>query len=104
MKAKVLFTTVASLIVRNNRSLVTLDANFYELGGNSLNSIYIVTKLRDQGYQIGITDFITAKNLAEVLDRMKLISSEEKPLKETIDQEPYTFESLNDSHKEDAIE
>ena len=63
-----------------------------------------MTKLRDQGYQIGITDFITAKNLADVLNRMKLMSSDEEPLKETIDQKPYVFESLSDCHKEDAIE
>ena len=63
-----------------------------------------MTKLRDQGYQIGITDFITAKNLADVLNRMKLMSSDEEPLKETIDQKPYIFESLSDCHKEDAIE
>jgi len=82
---------------------VTLHSNFYELGGNSLNSVYTVTKLRDQGYQIGITDFIMAKDLAEVLNHMKLISFDEEPLKETIDNKLYVFESLNDSHKEDAI-
>ncbi|EFN66543.1 Tyrocidine synthetase 3 [Camponotus floridanus] len=103
-KARVLFRTVASIIGRNGRTLVTSHANFYELGGNSLNSIYTITKLRDQGYQIGITDFITAKNLAEILDRMKLISSDEKPLKKIIDQKSYIFELLSDCHKEDAIE
>ncbi|XP_029169302.1 uncharacterized protein LOC114939219 [Nylanderia fulva] len=103
-KARVLFPTVASVIGRNSRTQVTPHANFYELGGNSLNSIYTVTKLRDQGYQIGITDFIKAKDLAEVINRMQLISSEEKPLMEKIDQESYIFESLNDCHKEDAIE
>ncbi|XP_012526136.1 tyrocidine synthase 1 [Monomorium pharaonis] len=103
-KARVLFPTIASVIGRGGRALITLHANFYELGGNSLNSIYTVTKLRDQGYQIGITDFITAKNLAEILDRMKFISSDEEPLKEAIDKKPYIFESLSDYHKEDAIE
>ncbi|XP_018403118.1 PREDICTED: tyrocidine synthase 1-like isoform X2 [Cyphomyrmex costatus] len=103
-KAHILFPTIASVIGHSGRPLVTLHANFYELGGNSLNSIYTVTKLRDQGYQIGITDFITAKNLADVLNKMKLISSDEEPLKEVTDQKPYVFESLNDCHKEDAIE
>ncbi|EGI63523.1 PREDICTED: N-(5-amino-5-carboxypentanoyl)-L-cysteinyl-D-valine synthase isoform X1 [Acromyrmex echinatior] len=102
-KAHILFPTIASVIGRSDRVLVTLHSNFYELGGNSLNSIYTVTKLRDQGYQIGITDFITAKNLADVLNRMKLMSSDEEPLKEAIDQKPYVFESLNDCHKEDTI-
>lgn len=103
-KAHVLFPTIASVIGRSGRALVTLHANFYELGGNSLNSVYTVTKLRDQGYQISITDFITAKNLAEVLDRMKFMASDEEPLKEAINQKSYVFESLSDCHKEDAIE
>jgi len=103
-KVRVLFPTIASVIGRNSRALVTLHANFYELGGNSLNSIYTVTRLRDQGYHIGITDFITAKNLAELLDRMKLLTSDEESLTEVIDQKPYVFESLRDCHKEAAIE
>lgn len=103
-KAHILFPTIASVIGRSGYSLVTLHANFYELGGNSLNSIYTVTKLRDQGYQIGITDFITAKNVAEILDRMKLILSDEESLKEAIGQKSYFFEPLKDCHKEDAIE
>ncbi|XP_011630799.1 uncharacterized protein LOC105422919 [Pogonomyrmex barbatus] len=102
-KARVLFPTIASVIGRGDRAPVTLHANFYELGGNSLNSIYTVTKLKDQGYQIGITDFIMAKNLAEVLNRMKPISSDEESPKEVIDQKAYIFEPLNDCHKEDAI-
>lgn len=103
-KARVLFSTIASVIERNSRAPVTLHANFYELGGNSLNSVYTVTKLRDQNYQIGITDFITAKDLAEVLDRMKLISTDEEPLKETLDDKSYVFELLSDCYKEDAIQ
>jgi len=100
-KARILFPTIVS-VIGNGRVPVTLHSNFYELGGNSLNSVYTVTKLRDQGYQIGITDFIMAKDLAEVLNYMKLTFDEE-PLKETIDNKLYVFESLNDSHKENVI-
>nr|XP_012229480.1 PREDICTED: N-(5-amino-5-carboxypentanoyl)-L-cysteinyl-D-valine synthase [Linepithema humile] len=102
-KARVLFPTVASIIGCNGCSQVKMRANFYELGGNSLNSIYTVTKLRDQDYHISITDFIMAKDLAEILNRMKFISSDEESLKETIDQKSYIFEPLSDCHKEDAI-
>ncbi|XP_076622830.1 nonribosomal peptide synthetase ebony [Colletes latitarsis] len=102
-KASVLFPTVASVIGRGARANVTLDANFYELGGNSLNSIYTVTKLRDQGYEIGITEFITAKNLSEVLNRMK-ISTDDTPPENNLNEEEHRFEMLNDSHKEDTIE
>lgn len=102
-KAKVLFPTVASVIGSGGRADITLNANFYELGGNSLNSIYTVTKLRDQGYEIGITEFITAKNLAEVLDRMK-ISTEDVIYENSLNEEEHIFEMLNDSHKKDVIE
>ncbi|CAK9829208.1 Tyrocidine synthase 3 [Anthophora retusa] len=103
VKAKVLFPTVASVIGGGGRADIRLDANFYELGGNSLNSIYTVTKLRDQGYEIGITEFITAKNLAEVLDRMR-INTEEAVFENNLNEEEHIFEMLNDTHKDDTIE
>lgn len=102
-KAKVLFPTVASVIGRGGRANVTLDANFYELGGNSLNSIYTVTKLKDQGYEIGITEFITASSLEEVLDRMRS-STDDEPLEKNTNQPENYYELLDDSHKENAIE
>ncbi|KAF7385849.1 hypothetical protein HZH66_011691 [Vespula vulgaris] len=101
-KAKVLFPTIATVIGASNRGTVNLDGNFYELGGNSLNSIYTVTKLRDQGYSIGITEFITAKTLADVLKLLKT-NIKDDTLKENIDEERRHFEMLNNSHKEDAI-
>ncbi|XP_076649113.1 nonribosomal peptide synthetase ebony [Halictus rubicundus] len=102
-KAKVLFPTVASVIGRGGRANVTLHANFYELGGNSLNSIYTVTKLRDQGYEIGITEFITAKSLAEVIDRMRASTGDE-PIEKNLSEEEHYYEMLDDTHKDDAIE
>lgn len=100
--AQVLFPTVASVIGRSSRAPVTIDANFYELGGNSLNSIYTVTRLRDQGYRIGITDFLSAKNMGEVLERMKIDTDSDTD--ESSDGEQYVVEELNDSHKEEVIE
>lgn len=51
--AHTLFEMVASVLGGSIRSKVCLGANFYELGGNSLNSVFTVTKLRQQGYVIG---------------------------------------------------
>lgn len=51
--AQTLFETIASVLSKSARSTLNVESNFYELGGNSLNSIYTVTKLRDQGYVIG---------------------------------------------------
>ena len=62
-----------------------------------------MTKLRDQGYEIGITDFITASNMAEVLCRMQ-ISSNSHTNEDSRSSKNYYMEMLNDSHKGDVIE
>lgn len=74
-KARVFFQTVGEVIGRSARTTISLQSNFYELGGNSLNSIYTVAKLRDRGYSIEITNFITAKNLKEALEYTKEIET-----------------------------
>ncbi|XP_050082455.1 mycosubtilin synthase subunit C [Anopheles aquasalis] len=68
--AKDLFETVGQVIGRSARAKISLASNFYELGGNSLNSIITVTQLCGKGYPISITTFIGAKNLGEVLDKI----------------------------------
>lgn len=73
-KAKVLFETVGSSIGRSIRSTLNRSANFYELGGNSLNSIYTIAELRKKGYFISITDFITAATLGDIIDTIKTSS------------------------------
>lgn len=50
--AKCLFETVAAVLGSSLRSHVSMDANFFSLGGNSLNAIYTISKLADQGYSI----------------------------------------------------
>lgn len=69
-KTRVLFETIGEIIGRSARATISLESNFYALGGNSLNSIYTVAKLRDRGFFIEITHFISARNLAEVLSYM----------------------------------
>lgn len=68
--AKDLFDTISVAIGRSARGAISIDSNFYQLGGNSLNSIYTVAQLRNQGYMIGISDFISAKTLRSVLNKM----------------------------------
>lgn len=64
---KLLFETIGDVIGRSTRTTISLKSNFYELGGNSLNSIFTVARLREKGYFIEISDFIAAKNLHEML-------------------------------------
>jgi hypothetical protein len=70
-KAKILFETVGNSIGRSIRSKLVATANFYELGGNSLNSIYTIAELRKLGYFISITDFIGAATLGEIIDSIR---------------------------------
>lgn len=69
-KAQALFETIGEVIGRMTRATITLESNFYALGGNSLNSIYTVAKLRERGFCIEISNFISAANLKEILDYM----------------------------------
>lgn len=65
-----MFETIGEVIGRLARTTISLESNFYALGGNSLNSIYTVAKLRDRGFCIEISNFISAANLKEILDYM----------------------------------
>ncbi|XP_034952288.1 dimodular nonribosomal peptide synthase isoform X2 [Chelonus insularis] len=96
-KAQILFPTIATVIGRSGRFTVNIDANFYDLGGNSLNSIYTVTKLKEQGYQIGITDFLKAKNMKEILKKMT-VSTDDQEIKDQ-NQPKFITELMNDSHR-----
>lgn len=71
--ARDLFETIGAAIgvgCSAARRVISLSANFYQLGGNSLNSIYTVTQLRTMGYQIGIQEFIAAGTLGDILQMM----------------------------------
>jgi hypothetical protein len=55
--AEALLSTVCGVLGASLRTeLVSLEANFYEIGGNSLNSIFTITKLQELGYIIGKCD------------------------------------------------
>lgn len=70
--AKDMFETIGQVIGRSTRTTLSLKSNFYQLGGNSLNSIYTVTQLRSKGYFISITDFITSKTLKDILNKISI--------------------------------
>jgi hypothetical protein len=107
---------------------VCRGANFYELGGNSLNSVVTVTKLRQKGFvtsesngpdfsvgnfsgtdlrglsSAGISDFISAKDLQEAMERMHRTDDDKDATAATDKQEntKYTALMLQDEHKEAA--
>jgi len=106
VQAKELFETVGNVIGRSTRATIKLNSNFYELGGNSLNSIYTVTLLREKNYFISITDFIGATCLNDILqkicenndyDKLKDMKTDDHAMK--LHAVPLAFE-----HKKDTIE
>ncbi|XP_072935672.1 beta-alanyl-bioamine nonribosomal peptide synthetase ebony [Epargyreus clarus] len=98
--ARVLFETVGEVLGRAARGALSVRAGFYELGGNSLNSIYTITKLRDKGYFVEISDFLGASNLGEVLSYM---STSPEGSGEN-DEVKFTAQPMRHEHKEEVIE
>ena len=98
--ARALFQTVAQVLGAGARSKVCLSANFYELGGNSLNSVFTVTKLRQRGYLISVGQFVSALNFKQILECMR---SEDDDLEDSgKENERYSANMLTPEHKEDA--
>lgn len=84
--AQDLFSTIGAVLGRSVRSFISIESNFYQLGGNSLNTINTVAQLRSLGYMIGISDFISATALRSVLDKMSktTLSSEANDVASTM--------------------
>lgn len=104
-KAKALFQTIGECLGPNLRGRITYTSNFFQLGGNSLNSVYTVAKLCDMGYFIGLQDFVSAKNLLEVANKMEKESGEQNIKNFTqIPDGKFYVEMLADKHKEACFE
>ncbi|XP_042873349.1 uncharacterized protein LOC122253974 [Penaeus japonicus] len=84
---------------------LSIKKGFFEVGGNSLNSVLTVTSLQDRGYHVGIGQFLRSSTLEEVLDHMQKIKLEENIFDDSIsttadDGEGYQCTPLHFSHKE----
>ncbi|CAK1541178.1 unnamed protein product [Leptosia nina] len=99
-KAQALFETVGEVLGRAARGAISVRAGFYELGGNSLNSIYTITRLRDKGYYIEISDFIGAASLGEVLQHLNTNLNDTRDS----DRPKFNVVSMRDDHREEIIE
>ncbi|KAK3918710.1 Mycosubtilin synthase subunit C [Frankliniella fusca] len=100
--ARVLLDTVAEVLGGSARAKVCLARSFYELGGNSLNSVLTVTRLRDQGFFISVSDFIGAESLSQVLECLKPSEADASLLAESRHQSNFRAEMLSEEHKKDV--
>lgn len=103
-ESKVLFETVFEIIGRSTVLNISLESNFFQLGGNSLNSILTISKLREKGYSIDITDFISAKNFQEILYKMKPIENSLSNLNELLSEYRFTSNELRMEDRDKVIE
>lgn len=105
--ARDLFETVGGVIGRSTRTTLSPRSNFYELGGNSLNSIYTVTLLREKGYNVGISEFIAAKDLGEILEKMVNNRNSNAMIEDWSNAAPHLdmiAEPLSDAHRQDVVD
>lgn len=72
LTAKILLQTIAD--VTGNKS-ISVNDNFYDIGGNSLNSLYTVAKLKERNYFIDISCFITSNTLKDMIPNMRSLLS-----------------------------
>jgi AMP-binding enzyme C-terminal domain/Phosphopantetheine attachment site len=96
--AKQVFGIIGGALSSELRGTISLESNFFELGGNSLNTISTVTQLREQGYFIGLTEFMKARNLKEVLEKITTKKSKED-MKLQFDTS-HNIEPLDDHNKD----
>lgn len=98
---KILFETIGEVIGRSTRTTISLNSNFYELGGNSLNSIFTVARLREKGFSIEVSDFIAAKNLHDMLAHINENGNSDNRLEKNGPK--FTAQPVAMEHKNDTI-
>ena len=102
VKAKVLLESVAS-IIQNPDHKPTLKDRFFDIGGDSINMVMVISKLKDYGYNISITNFVSSCQLADIA---RHISTDEVPddleaeLKIMREENKYTSGVLKADHKD----
>lgn len=124
--ARVLLDTVAGVLGAAVRAKISLRRSFYELGGNSLNSVLTVTRLREQGFFVseyrkyasclwlepkvasdavlpaGVSDFIGAESLGKALECMKPSEADASMLAESLQPTTLRADILSERHKQDV--
>lgn len=90
---RALLKTVVGVIGQSAKRPIQLEDNFFDVGGNSLNAVSVVTKLQDQGFFIDMGAFLTASKLKEVVPGLtqSCTSTTNKDNKYTVEMLSSTF-------------
>ncbi|CAH1799672.1 unnamed protein product [Owenia fusiformis] len=98
--ADVIFSVIAKELGIFKTSL-NYEDNFFNVGGNSVNAMSVLMKLKTHGVSIGITDFIKATSLREVV---QLAKSSTGNIASSIPPGKYIVRLLNDDpNLEEAV-
>ena len=65
-KARVLLESVASVIQDPSKKPMLHD-HFFSVGGDSINMVLVISKLKDHGYNISVTDFVSSASMKELV-------------------------------------
>ena len=101
--AKHIFEIISECLGSELRNKISVKSNFFALGGNSLNSIYTVAQLHENGYFIGITDFLNAEKLGDVLNKVSVKAPKPDDMRVMIKMKMVT-EPLNSLEKDVCIQ
>lgn len=104
-KAGVLFETITEVVGRKMAANLSIESNFFKLGGNSLNTVYTILRLRDRGYAIEIADFIAAADLKEIIELMEEINhNHEQNMMGNGYEEHFFAEPLKMQHRHESVQ
>ena len=70
-KARVLLGAVTKVLGFTENEKPSLDSNFFDIGGDSLNMVQVIGHCADVGYVIGMTEFAICSNLAEIIKSLQ---------------------------------
>ena len=65
-QAIVVLESVSSVVSDGGRK-PSLNDSFFNIGGDSINMVMVISKINDHGYHITVTDFVTSCKLADVV-------------------------------------
>lgn len=100
--ARILLISVAKSLFCTHANKPKLSDNFFDIGGDSINMVQVMTRLNDHGLFITLTEFALANNLADVVIQL---SDQSRPdtikavlgrLKENCE---YTSEKMKPEHE-----
>merc|ERR1719187_529361 len=104
--AKVVLESVASVIVDSDHK-PTLNDNFFDIGGDSINMVLVIAKINDHGYHISVTDFATSDKLLDVVDLLStdpMTDSLTKAWEKLKKRNDFSSEDLKPEHKDKVLD